>query len=185
MDGVGKSTTAKLLAERLGFKFVEKPLHYLFDDESSFERYQSIASKVNKNPNRDFTAMFYGLGSIFMYDKFKEQNIITDRHLVSNYAWSGVESNQDIYDLLIKKLGVPTLTIILYAPADVIIKRLKGRDKDDKDIARASESEKIYKRMIDFCKKRKFPFIRLDSSNLSPEQAVDFIIKKLNFKENL
>ena len=32
MDGVGKSTTCKLLAERLGYIFVEKPLHYLLDD---------------------------------------------------------------------------------------------------------------------------------------------------------
>ena len=30
MDGVGKSTTCKLLAEKLGYIFVEKPLHYLF-----------------------------------------------------------------------------------------------------------------------------------------------------------
>ena len=32
MDGVGKSTTCKLLAEKLGYIFVEKPLHYLLDD---------------------------------------------------------------------------------------------------------------------------------------------------------
>ena len=31
MDGVGKSTTCEMLAERLGYRFVEKPLHYLFD----------------------------------------------------------------------------------------------------------------------------------------------------------
>ena len=184
MDGVGKSTTAELLAKKLGYEFVEKPLHYLFDDEG-FEHYQSIASKVNANKNRDFTSMFYGLGSIFMYDKFKGQNIVTDRHLASNYAWSGVESNQDIYDLLIKKLGVPTLTIILYAPIEVIIERLTTRNKDDKDIARASKSEEIYARMREFCEKRNFPFMWLDSSNLSAEQAVDFIIKELKFKENL
>ena len=29
MDGAGKSTTCKILAERLGYEFVEKPLHYL------------------------------------------------------------------------------------------------------------------------------------------------------------
>ena len=33
MDGVGKSTTCKLLAEKLGYIFVEKPLHYLLDDK--------------------------------------------------------------------------------------------------------------------------------------------------------
>lgn len=41
MDGVGKSTTCKILAERLGYEFVEKPLHYLFDDsDNEIKQYQ-------------------------------------------------------------------------------------------------------------------------------------------------
>ena len=32
MDGVGKSTTCTLLADRLGYKLIEKPLHYLLDN---------------------------------------------------------------------------------------------------------------------------------------------------------
>lgn len=35
MDGVVKSTTCKLLAEKLGYIFVEKPLHYLLDDNEA------------------------------------------------------------------------------------------------------------------------------------------------------
>lgn len=29
MDGVGKTTLSNRIAEKLGYKFVEKPLHYL------------------------------------------------------------------------------------------------------------------------------------------------------------
>ena len=48
MDGVGKSTTCKLLAERLHYKFIEKPLHYLFDEtETSFDEYIKIRDRVN------------------------------------------------------------------------------------------------------------------------------------------
>ena len=36
MDGVGKTTTCKLLAERLGYKFVEKNLRFLFDENDGF-----------------------------------------------------------------------------------------------------------------------------------------------------
>ena len=44
MDGVGKSTTCKLLAERLGYIFVEKPLHYLLDDsDDEIKQYQKVA----------------------------------------------------------------------------------------------------------------------------------------------
>lgn len=180
MDGVGKSTTCKLLSEKLGYEFIEKPLHYLLDkDDKSFENYLRIRDKVNANPNRDFTSWFYGLGSLFMYESFKDKNIVTDRHLASNYAWSGSNTNGDVYDLLVKKLGVPKLTVILYSPSDVIVERLKRRNEDDKDIARVKESEKIYGRMIEFCKRYKFPYVVIDTTSLTPDEVVDRIIKEL------
>ena len=70
MDGVGKSTTCKLLAERLGYIFVEKPLHYLLDDsDDEIKQYQKVAKRVNDNPNRNFTAWYYGLNNIYLYEK--------------------------------------------------------------------------------------------------------------------
>lgn len=180
MDGVGKSTTCKLLAERLGYKFVEKPLHYLFDEnETDFSEYIKIRDKVNANPNRIFTSWFYGFGSIYMYEKFKNENIVTDRHFASNYAWSGTENNGEVYDLLIQKLGVPKLTVILYSPSEVIVERLKSRDKNDSDIAKATNSEKIYSKMIEFCKMKGLPFIVIDTSTLTPHEVVDKILQEL------
>ena len=181
MDGVGKSTTFKLLSERLGYKFVEKPLHYLFDEsEEKFDEYIRIRDQVNANPNRIFTSWFYGLGSIYMYEMFKDENIITDRHFASNYAWSGADNNGEIYDLLIKKLGKPRLTVILYSPSETIVNRLISRDKNDSDIIKAKKSETIYKRMIDFCDKKKLPYLVIDTSNLKPDEVVDRIVEELD-----
>ena len=162
MDGVGKSTTCQLLAQRLGYKFVEKPLHYLFDEsEDKYDEYLKIRDKVNANPNRIFTSWFYGLGSIYMYELFKNTNIVTDRHFVS-------------------KLGVPKLTVILYSPSETIVNRLISRDKNDSDIAKAKKSEMIYSRMIEFCKSKKLPFIVIDTSNLKAEEVVDKILEELS-----
>lgn len=179
MDGVGKSTTCKLLADKLGYEFIEKPLHFLFDDNNEIIRYQEIARRINENPNRNVTSMFYGLGSIYMYELFKDKNIVTDRHLASNYAWSGTDFNEDVYDLLIKKLGVPELTIILYAPREIIENRLRNRNMEDKDIARVEKSEEIYKKMIFFCQKYKFPYKVICTSTLTLEETVAKILEEI------
>lgn len=180
MDGVGKSTVCKLLANELGYVFVEKPLHYLLDDsEDEVKQYQKVAKRVNSNPNRNFTAWYYGLNNIYLYDKFKDQNIITDRHIVSNYCWSGTDYNKDIYNLILKKIGKPSLTVILYATKDIILTRLKKRDINDPNIAKVEKSEEIYEKMIYFCETKKFEYIIIDTSNKTPEETVEIILKKM------
>lgn len=180
MDGVGKSTTCKILAERLGYEFVEKPLHYLFDDsDNEIKQYQKIAKRVNSNPNRTFTAWYYGLNNIYLYEKFKDKNIVTDRHIVSNYCWSGTKDNMDIYNLILMKIGKPKLTIILYATPEAILKRLKHRDINDSDINKVNLSEKAYERMIYFCETKKLEYLVIDTSNKTPEETVDLIMKRI------
>ena len=180
MDGVGKSTVCKLLSERLDYEFVEKPLHFLFDrDENSFDEYLRIRDKVNINPNRNFTSWFYGLGSLYMYEMFKNKNIITDRHLVSNYAWSGTENNGDVYELLLKKLGKPRLTVVLYAKPETIQGRLSGRDDKDPDLKKIQKSEEIYHKMRTFCEEHDFNTLWIHTDHLSSEQIADIIIRHL------
>ena len=179
MDGVGKSTTCKLLAERLGYIFVEKPLHYLLDDNDEIIQYQKVAKRVNANSNRNFTAWYYGLNNIYLYEKFKDQNIVTDRHIVSNYCWSGTDYNKDIYNLVLKKIGKPKLTVILYAKPESILESLKKRNINDSDIIKVSKSEKAYERMIYFCETKKLEYIVIDTTNKTPEETVDLILKRI------
>lgn len=181
MDGVGKTTVCKLLASKTGYTFITKPLHYLLDLEENvgWPVYFRVRNMVNNSSNRDFSAWFYGLSNIYLYEKFKNQNIITDRHIVSNYCWSGNQVNMDIYDLIIKKIGFPTLTVILYADEDTIRDRLIKRNSNDKDLKRISKTEKVYEKMIGFCELKHFPYVVIDTSRLSPEQITNIIIKKL------
>ena len=172
MDGVGKTTTCKLLAERLGYKFIEKNLRFLFDENNEFDNYFRIRDKVNANTDRLFTSWFYGLGNIYLYTMFRDENIITDRHFLSNYAWSGTDDNTEVYDLLVKKLGFPDLTVILYADETAIFNRLRSRDK----VKKAKEK---YEKMVFFCEKYKMPYMVVDTSNLTPDQTVELIMKRI------
>lgn len=179
MDGVGKSTIGKLLAERLGFLFVEKPLKDLFDEEENIKKYQMIARKVNSSSNRTFTAWFYGLSNIYVSEKYHEKNIVTDRHIVSNYCWSGTKSNEDIYDMIINKIGKPTLTIILYASPQIIKQRLQKRDTDDKDLLKVNLAESAYEKMIYFCEKKQFNYFVVDTTHMDIDMVIRQIMNKI------
>ena len=178
-DGVGKTTVCKMLSERLGYTFVEKPLHYLFDEGNSLGEYIRIRDKVNACPDRDFTATFYGLGSLYMYHLFDGEQIVTDRHLCSNYAWSGNGANDDIYDLLLAKLGKPALTVVLYAKPKTIAMRLTGRDAADSDLAKVAKSAEIYGKMRSFCKEKRLNTLWLHTDNMTPDWIVGLILERL------
>ena len=152
MDGVGKTTASKLLAKRLGYKFIDKNLRELFDDGDSYDNYIRIRDKVNASPDRLFTAWFYALGNIYLHTAHEKENIVTDRYFLSNYAWSGTENNDEVYDLLVKKLGFPDLTVILYADEHAILSRLRHRDELDSDIKKVTLAKEKYEKMIYFCR---------------------------------
>lgn len=183
MDGVGKTTASKLLAKRLGYKFIDKNLRELFDDGDSYDNYIRIRDKVNASPDRLFTAWFYALGNIYLHTAHEKENIVTDRYFLSNYAWSGTENNDEVYDLLVKKLGFPNLTVILYADEHAILSRLRHRDELDSDIKKVTLAKEKYEKMIYFCEEYKMPYMVIDTSNLSPEDVVEVIMKRIEGRE--
>ena len=182
MDGVGKTTTCKMLAKRLGYKYVDKNLRFLFDENDGYDNYFRIRDKVNACSDRLFTSWFYGLGNIYLHTLFKDEKIVTDRYYLSNYAWSGTEDNVEVYDLLIKKLGFPDLTVILYANEKAIFARLRHRDEQDTDLNKVKLAKEKYEKMIFFCEKYNMPYMVIDTSELSPEEVVETIVKRIEGK---
>ncbi|MFW5889412.1 MAG: deoxynucleoside kinase [Bacillota bacterium] len=180
-DGVGKSTVSKLLAKKLGFAFVEKPLKYLFDNHGGDSEYIRIRNYFNNisEKNRALSACFYSLGNLYLYEKFKDQDIITDRHILSNFAWSYGEESLELFDTIYNIIGSPKYTFILYGNKETIIKRLKSRNNNDADLAKINKHETIYKRMEFFANKHNMDYLLIDTSNISPKEIVDYIIEIL------
>lgn len=173
IDGVGKSTAANNLAKELGFKLIEKPLHYLFDEGESDELYIRIRNEVNKSKNKAFTGWFYGLGNIYLYEKFKDENIITDRHILSNYCWSGDESTDYIFDAIYKTVGAPDFTFIIYADPEAVEKRLKQRDKNDPDLKKVVYIPTAYEKMQKILKRYDMPSMLIDTTDLNEREVVE------------
>jgi thymidylate kinase len=179
MDGVGKSTTSRLIADRLGFTLVEKPLHYLLDEDGSRENYLKIRDYVNEQEDRVFTSWFYGLGNVYLYHKFRGQNIITDRHLLSNYCWSGAPESEIVFDTLVKVLGEPDFTFVLEADEQTIKKRLIERNREDPDILKLDFVLDAYRRMKEFLVRYRIKHAIINTSSLNREQVCEIIMAKL------
>jgi len=177
IDGVGKSTAAKAVADALGFLFVEKPLSLIFDGDGTTKNYILIRDYFNEQPDRFLSAWFYGLGNLYIHERFKGQNIVTDRHLLSNYSWSGTADNIEVYDLLVKRLGAPDYTFLLYGDPETVAARIRGRDITDKDIEKTKLIPVIYKKMEDFCKRYNMPYLVIDTGKLNAAEVAALIIK--------
>ncbi|MDE7453121.1 MAG: AAA family ATPase [Clostridia bacterium] len=172
IDGVGKSTAAKNLAKETGFALIEKPLQYLFDADGTDGNYIRIRNEVNKSKNKAFTGWFYGLGNIYLYEKFKGQNIITDRHILSNYCWSGDECTDYIFDAIYKTTGAPDFTFLIYADPEEVEKRLKKRDLNDPDLKKVAYIPAAYEKMQRVLKKYNMDGMVIDTTRLTEADVV-------------
>lgn len=180
MDGVGKTTVSKILAKKLNFKFIEKPLHYLFDENEEFTNYIRIRDYINEQvENEALRAWFYGLGNIFLLHKFQNENIITDRHFLSNYYWCGGSKTEPIFEYMIELIGKPDHTFLLYASIEEAKRRIKNRDPMDPDLKKVKLYEESKLKMQSFLQKYKMNYTLIDTTNLSVEKVVELILKNI------
>ena len=180
MDGVGKTTAARNLAEKLDFRIVEKPLHFMFDEEADFTNYVRIRDYINEQvENNILRAWFYGLGNIFLYHRFINENIITDRHFVSNYYYCGSEETEDIFRCMVDLVGKPDYTYLLYASVEEGTKRIKNRDPNDPDIKKIPLYPEARNKMESFLRRYDMNYVAIDTTNLNPEKVVEKMLDSL------
>ena len=183
MDGVGKTTAMKNLAKKLNFKIVEKPLHYMLDEEGDFTNYIRIRDYINEQVENDvLRAWFYGLGNIFLYHRFENENIITDRHFVSNYFWCGTDETEDIFECMVDLIGKPDFTILLFASAEEGARRIKIRDPNDPDIHKAKLYPMARDKMESFLQRYDMDYVVIDTTNLNAEEVVEKMVDSLPIK---
>ena len=180
MDGVGKTTLAKKLVEILNYDYIEKPFKFLFDgmnlNDSDLKR---IEWKLYETEDEALITLFYGIGLLYGTKDNCSENVIYDRHLVSNYYWHGTYETAPLHNELIKLCGVPDLTILLKASVHTRMERICKRDSSDKDLSNCAMYEDGYDKMENFLKANYFNYIVIDTEDLLPDEVVDIAIQNI------
>ena len=184
MDGVGKTEISKHICNNHGFTFIEKPLHYFYNDGAE-QKYADLMKVANRmyDINDDVLKSWYiSLGNIYVARMFKDENIVIDRHLVSNYYWNGSLDSDPVFKALIETSGTPDLTILLYATPKTRMDRLAKRDKNDPDLSDPEKKDDGYAKMLGFLQKFNLPYLVIDTEQLSLDEVKEIVnqeIKKL------
>ena len=119
MDGCGKTTVSKILVERLGYQYVDKPFKFLFENLNINEsQLKTLEWKLYETEDEAILTLFYGMGLLYGTRCNYNQDIIYDRHFVSNYYWHGDEETTPLHKELIRLCGKPDLTVLLKASVD-------------------------------------------------------------------
>ena len=180
MDGVGKSTIAKELAKRNEFTYIGDAIHKVFDaTDKESEYYKIFKRRENQlffeSGNDILRAWLCSLGNIYTATQVKDKNIVVDRHILSNFQQNGTRENIEIYKTLLSLIGVPDMSVILYASPEVRLQRIYTRNKNDRDL----QDEAIKAEgMIKFAEKFNMPHIVIDTE----EKSIDDIVQEIEEK---
>lgn len=173
MDGAGKTEISKHICQQHGFTFIEKPLHYFYNDsaENQYADLMKVAKRMYNIEDNVLKSWYIALGNIYVARMFQNDNIVIDRHLVSNYYWNGSIDSDPVFKALIETSGTPDLTILLYATPKTRMERLRKRDKDDPDLDDPEKKDDGYNKMVYFLEKYNLPYIVINTENKTLDEV--------------
>ncbi len=144
LDGCGKSTVGRLLAERLGCRLVHTPPAFL----------HGVRSRVEAHMTGHARRLFYASTVVWASEEARAETaagngLVVVRYWLSTLAYGEVEGDTPPgMGLLEASLMVPDLTVFIDAPASVRATRLASRGPlsphDEMSLARAGELEAAY-----------------------------------------
>ena len=109
-------------------------------------------------------------------EQYAGQTLITDRYLLSNYAWNSAEGNNALFDVLVNQVRIPDMTVLLTAPPGIITQRIRGRNATDPDLTKVLDNQIRLCKMRYFLQKYRIPSMEIDTSNCTPEQICRQIV---------
>lgn len=186
MDGVGKTTVAKSIERDFKFKYVKNEIKDLLEMDD--EKFLRISEKIFNNCDYKIKTWYAALGDICTLEKYRNENIIMDRHILLNYFFNGDKVTEDIFKVQVQTFGKPDLTIVLRASAETRIKRIIERDPNDPDLLDKRKLVYGYDKIIDFLERYNYNYAIVDTDDLSKEETLEKcknIILEMQHKEQV
>ncbi len=173
MDGVGKTTVAKYISDRFNCIYIDKPLHFFYNDgpEEQYADLMRVANRMYGINDSIIKSWYFSLGNIYAIRQFQNQDIVIDRHLVSNYYWNGDEASEPIFRTLIDSIGCPDITILLYATPQTRMLRLHKRDPNDPDLEDPDKKDDGHNKMVYFLNKFEIPYVIINTENKTLDEV--------------
>lgn len=153
-----KTTVANLLSKAIEYPVIKG---------SSFE----MAKSTNEELNNKFLEFA------------KMDKVIFDRFIFSNYVYATLYKDYSILtekqrEEIIKQIKNKTLVIYLYAPSEIIKKRLRKRGDEYVKEDEIDEINKLFNEtMIDTIEQSHIQVFPIDTSKYSPEEIVYLILQ--------
>lgn len=172
LDGCGKTTIAKMVSERLNFEYKSDYLEKMLNiDDAEF---YSIKKRINEcKNNNEIRALLFISALLYGFYSKSNQDICFDRSILSEYLFDGFEETEEYFDLIVKKGYVPDLTVVLYGNIEILEKRVKYRNNEEKDYEAILNSDTKYKKMLGFAERNKINFQIIDIANKSIDEVFE------------
>ena len=173
LDGVGKTSTAKALAERLHGVYFSKAFHLMRDTSGVYDTFTSVAECGRSEASARSS---YGVRSAFLYAKLSGIPVVTERYYCTNYASKPEQNTLDEIYWNMDYFGRPDLTFLLYCDPETNYQRMYGRNPNDKDFWKLKEHKAFYERLLAAAQKLGLHYKFLDTTRLSLPQVVDALM---------
>lgn len=175
LDGSGKSTVARTLAQMLNYMYIEKPFNFMYDKmDLTEEQKKSIEWRLYETKDDTIISLYYGIGILYACRCIDQKDVIFDRHFASNFYWHGSEENFLFHRELIEWGGKPDLTIVLEATTENRIERLKRRNENDADLMNEDVYNDYMDKIISFLDKNNLNYVTVDTN----EKNIDLVIEE-------
>ena len=142
------------------------------EDSEAYKVAQDLENRIyNETDSTELKSFLTSLGLLYVHKVFKDEDIVFDRHLLSNFSYNGNELSLPIFKAMLGMGIYPDIVFILYASLESRIERIKKRNTNDSDLYDMQVLSQKYDKIFEFCKSYNLPYYVIDTENKTEDEV--------------